>query len=168
MSAYDDAMKKTIQTLKAEGYTHTVFGDIFLEDLKAYRVERLREVGIKAEFPLWKQDTKELLLEFIDLGFKAITVCVNAKLLGESFVGRILDKQFLSDLPEGVDPCGENGEFHTFVFDGPIFNSPVDFKLGEKVLKQYKPTDDSEDQCFKDADSQQWDTAFWYCDLLVP
>ena len=140
---------------------------IFLEDLKQYREQKLNEVGIQAEFPLWKENTKNLLEEFISLGFKAITVCVNAKLLDESFVGRIIDKQFLEDLPRGVDPCGENGEFHTFVFDGPIFKTPVDFKIGEKVLRSYQSTEDEEDQCFQTDDKLKWDTSFWYCDLYV-
>ncbi|EIJ39465.1 PP-loop superfamily ATP-utilizing enzyme [Galbibacter orientalis DSM 19592] len=167
MATYDETMKTAMNELKSEGFTHTVFGDIFLEDLKQYREQKLNEVGIQAEFPLWKENTKNLLEEFISLGFKAITVCVNAKLLDESFVGRIIDKQFLEDLPRGVDPCGENGEFHTFVFDGPIFKTPVDFKIGEKVLRSYQSTEDEEDQCFQTDDKLKWDTSFWYCDLYV-
>ena len=113
------------------------------------------------------------------MGFKAITVCVNAKLLDESFVGRVIDEQFIKDLPEGVDVCGENGEFHTFVFDGPIFKEPVAFSIGEKVLRTYTSNmDDSEDNCsnfsetknedcYKDkVEKKSWDTGFWYCDLL--
>lgn len=167
MAAYDETMRKAMDELKSEGFTHTVFGDIFLEDLKEYRERKLNEVGIQAEFPLWEENTKNLLEEFISLGFKAITVCVNAKLLDQSFVGRIIDKQFLEDLPSGVDPCGENGEFHTFVFDGPIFKTPIDFKIGEKVLRRYQSTEDEEDQCFQTDDKLKWDTSFWYCDLYV-
>ncbi|WP_335965851.1 diphthine--ammonia ligase [Galbibacter sp. PAP.153] len=162
MEGYNAIMKDFMKSIKAQGYTHTVFGDIFLEDLKAFRETKLKEVGIDAEFPLWKQDTKKLINQFIAHGYKAITVSVNAKLLNKSFVGRIIDEDFLKDLPENVDPCGENGEFHTFVFDGPIFKQPVDFEKGEKVLKEFK-INGNKDECFKDA--VNWDTAFWYCDL---
>lgn len=164
MSVYDATMKKATQQLVNNGFSVGIFGDIFLEDLRKYREEKLQEVGIKGVFPLWKKDTKALLKEFISLGFKAITVCVNAKLLDESFVGRILDENFINDLPENVDPCGENGEFHTFVFDGPIFSSPIEFTIGEKVLKTYTPSQNEQDTCA--TDDSTWDTAFWYIDLL--
>lgn len=164
MSSYDATMKKATQKLVANGFRHGIFGDIFLEDLRKYREEKLQEVGITGVFPLWKKDTKTLLKELLALGFKAITVCVNAKLLDESFVGRILDENFINDLPSTVDPCGENGEFHTFVFDGPIFSSPIDFTIGEKVLKTYGSSKKDEDTC--GTDDSAWDTAFWYCDLI--
>ncbi|PCE65031.1 Dph6-related ATP pyrophosphatase [Sediminicola luteus] len=163
MVTYDAVMRKTMEELYSEGYRDTVFGDIFLEDLRAYRDGKLAEVGVKGHYPLWKKDTKTLMTEFLDLGFKAITVCVNAKLLDASFCGRELDASFLSDLPDGIDPCGENGEFHTFVYDGPIFNRAVDFKMGEIVKKSYTPSSDGED-CYQVEVS--WDNAFWYCDLL--
>ena len=164
MSSYDETMRKATKELVEDGFTHAIFGDIFLENLRKYREEKLQEVGITGVFPLWKQDTKALIKEFISLGFKAITVCVNAKLLDASFVGRIVDENFLNDLPDTVDPCGENGEFHTFVFDGPIFSSPIDFVIGEKVLKTYAPSKKEEDVC--SSDNSNWDTAFWYCDLI--
>ncbi|WP_109300842.1 diphthine--ammonia ligase [Aquimarina sp. AU474] len=166
MDSYNETMKRAVLELKEEGYTHCIFGDIFLEDLRTYREKQLEIVNIKASFPLWKRDTKELLLEFLDLGFKAITVCVNAKYLDENFCGRLLDKQFLEDLPSNVDPCGENGEFHTFVFDGPIFTNPIDFEIGEKVLRGYEPSQNDDDDCFVDDKEKKWDTAFWYCDLI--
>ncbi|SEK39831.1 MJ0570-related uncharacterized domain-containing protein [Aquimarina amphilecti] len=166
MTSYNEVMKKNVEQLNSDGYTHCVFGDIFLEDLRLYREEQLNSVGIQGIFPLWKKDTKELLLEFINLGFKAITVCVNAKYLNDSFCGRILDESFLNDLPENVDPCGENGEFHTFVFDGPIFSNPINFEIGEKVLRNYSPSADDDDNCFSDKDDKSWDTSFWYCDLI--
>ena len=164
MSDYDEAMRKATQKLIEKDFQYGIFGDIFLEDLRKYREEKLQELGITGVFPLWKQDTKALLKEFISLGFKAITVCVNAKLLDESFVGRILDEDFINDLPDTVDPCGENGEFHTFTFDGPIFSSPIDFTIGEKVLKSYVPSKKEENTC--DSDNSSWDRAFWYCDLI--
>lgn len=165
MTVYNRIMAEQVEILKTEGYTHSIFGDIFLEDLKTYREQQLEKVGITAVFPLWKRDTSQLMQEFLDAGFKAITVCVNAKLLNDSFCGRIIDRDFIDSLPEGVDPCGENGEFHTFVFDGPIFKDPVRFEIGKKVQKSYQPLEKQDDNCFTDKD-KSWDTNFWYCDLL--
>lgn len=156
MKQYSEIMLRYTRKLVDEGYEYSVFGDIFLDDLKEYRESQLSAVNLKAVFPLWKRDTKEIIKEFISAGFKAVSVCVNAKLLNESFVGREINEEFINDLPENVDVCGENGEFHTFVYDGPIFSNPIKFKLGEKVLKSYK-TDDK----------NTWDSGFWYCDLLT-
>lgn len=166
MVSYNEVMRKNVMELKEEGYSHCVFGDIFLEDLRKYREEQLKSIEIQGIFPLWKRNTRELFLEFIKLGFKAITVCVNAKYLDESFCGQVLDEEFLEELPENVDPCGENGEFHTFVYDGPIFNNPINFEIGEKVLRGYETSEDDNDNCFTDDNEQNWDTSFWYCDLL--
>lgn len=165
MEVYDSQMRAATEKLVHEGYTHSIFGDIFLEDLRAYRERQLREVGLEGIFPLWKKDTKQLIRDFLDSGFKATTVCVNAKLLDRSFCGRVVNEDFLNDLPEGIDPCGENGEFHTFVYDGPNFSFPIKFKIGEKVLKTYQATGKKDDDCFKD-EQETWDTGFWYCDLL--
>ncbi|WP_158838354.1 diphthine--ammonia ligase [Polaribacter sp. L3A8] len=166
MDLYAEIMKEAMDSLVAQKYSHTIFGDIFLEDLKAYRDTKLAEVNIKGVYPLWKKDTKVVLQEFLDLGFKAITVCVNAKLLGEEFVGRVIDEQFIKDLPENVDVCGENGEFHTFVFDGPIFKKPIDFSIGEKVLRSYTLHDNDDDNCYAaKKEEANHDTSFWYCDL---
>ena len=165
MSEYSKILSEAAQQLVEEGNTHSIFGDIFLEDLKTYREKQLQKAGLTAVFPLWKRNTSELIKEFIDLGFKAITVCVNANHLDESFVGRVIDKQFIEDLPAGIDPCGENGEFHTFVYDGPIFKNPIDFRIGEKVARSYEPTTSEDDNCFSD-DQKPWDTKFWFCDLI--
>jgi uncharacterized protein (TIGR00290 family) len=166
MDLYSEIMKDAMDSLVEQKYSHTIFGDIFLEDLKAYRDTKLAEVNMTGVYPLWKKDTKELLQEFLDLGFKAITVCVNAKLLGEEFVGRVIDEQFIKDLPENVDVCGENGEFHTFVFDGPIFKNPIDFTVGEKTLRSYTLHDDDDDNCYQaKKEDASHDTSFWYCDL---
>jgi uncharacterized protein (TIGR00290 family) len=168
MDVYSKTMKTAMNSLTDRGFTHGVFGDIFLEDLKTYRDNKLTEADVEGVYPLWKQDTKALLNEFLELGFKAITVCVNAKLLGEEFVGRIIDEQFIKDLPENVDVCGENGEFHTFVFDGPIFSKSIDFKIGEKVLRSYTLHEDDSDNCHQPKEEQKnYDTSFWYCDLLI-
>lgn len=103
-----------------------------------------------------------MLHEFIDLGFKAILVCINSDLLDISFAGRIIDENFINDLPAGVDPCGENGEFHTFCFDGPIFKFPIPFSIGAKTYREYNaPADTKDDSCI-----QKKDIGFWFCDLL--
>ena len=164
MEAYDAAMAKILTEFKNEGITHSIFGDIFLEDLRKYREDRLAEVGLTGVFPIWKRPSLELVHEFIDLNFKSILVCIDESCLNESFCGRMIDDQLLKDLPPKVDPCGENGEFHSFVFDGPIFKSPVPFTTGEKVRRSYakpKNLDDKDCACCKTSD-----TAFWYIDLI--
>lgn len=163
MEAYNETMEKETTNLLSEGFTHSIFGDIFLEDLKQYREKQLVAVGLKAVFPLWKKDTSVLMKEFLMSGFKAICICVNAKMLDKSFCGRIIDEKFLADLPEEVDPCGENGEFHTFVYDGPNFKFPVAFKKGEIVQKSYVL---SKDNHASSSGEKSWDTNFFYCDLI--
>lgn len=158
MDEYNSIMGEKINSLALQGFTYTAFGDIFLEDLRNYREEKLSHYNIKALFPIWKKDTKELIFSFLDLGFKTIVVCVNGNLLDKSFVGRVIDEQFLKDLPDNVDPCGENGEFHTFCFDGPIFSTPVEFEIGEIVSKSYTSQ--------KTDDETQKTIDFWFCDLI--
>jgi len=167
MSDYSRLMKQAVLDLKEEGFTHALFGDIFLEDLKKYRDDELAKVAITGVYPLWKKDTEVILKEFLSLGFKAITVCVNAQLLDKSFCGREVDQSFIDDLPSGIDLCGEHGEFHTFVYDGPIFKEPVHFTIGERVLKTYDRHENDDDNCFQDKDMERWDTSFWYCDLIA-
>ena len=129
-------MKNAMERCKSSyGISSVVFGDIFLEDLRRYREDKLKQAGLLEIFPLWKVDTAKLSRIFIALGFKAIIVSVDSKFLDASFAGRQFDEQFLSDLPAGVDPCGENGEFHSFVFDGPIFQNKISFKKGEVILR---------------------------------
>lgn len=165
MSVYNEVMQKETDLLKSEGFTHSVFGDIFLEDLREYREQQLQKAGLQAVFPLWKMNTKDLMQEFLKAGFKAITVTVNSSVLDKSFCGRIIDEAFLYDLPENVDPAGENGEFHTFVFDGPNFSFPIGFRRGEIVEKVYESSGNKKDDCFTDG-QKSWDTRFCYCDLL--
>ena len=138
MEAYEIEIGKSNQLLKAKGFTHVVSGDLFLEDLKLYRENLYAKDEMQCLFPIWKFDTKEMLEEFIALGFKAVIVCVNDHFLDKSFCGRLIDASFINDLPLNVDPCGENGEYHSFVFDGPIFSRPISFSLGEIVHQQYK------------------------------
>lgn len=166
MLVYETCMMEMMAGLQHEGFTHAFFGDIFLEDLKLYRETQLAKFNITAAFPLWKKDTTALLHEFIDLGFKTIVVCTKAELLDASFAGRIIDKDFLKDLPANVDPCGENGEFHTFVFDGPIFQKPVPFTIGEKVFREYRAPENDADKCFASEPPRPAVMGFWFCDLL--
>lgn len=158
MKEYREIMNKTMTEIKSKNVTHSIFGDIFLEDLKKYREQQLLEIGMKGVFPLWKRNTTELIHEFLDLGFKTIVTCVNETYLDKTFAGRIIDKDFIKDLPQNVDPCGENGEFHTFTFDGPIFKNPVPFHVGETVKKTYpKPKSDTE--------SEDGEYVFWFSNL---
>ena len=173
MENYERVMTTTLTELRAKGATASVFGDIFLEDLRQYRENKLAELNLKGVFPLWKIPTDKLVREFLDLGFKTIITCVNEKYLDKSFAGRIIDNDFLKDLPDNVDPCGENGEFHTFVFDGPIFKKPIPFDKGEIVYRKYtssKQEDNSVSACNTDKDNADspFDHGFWYCDLLLP
>ncbi|MFC5683545.1 Dph6-related ATP pyrophosphatase [Flavobacterium sp. MAHUQ-51] len=167
MEVYESVMQQTLEKLKNKGISYSVFGDIFLEDLRQYREDKLDTMGFEGVFPIWRIPTKDLIQEFISLGFQTVVVCVNERYLDKSFVGRIIDQQFIDDLPENVDVCGENGEFHTFCFDGPIFQKPIDFELGEIVYRKYKKpkTDSSNTACDSD-DSTAYDYGFWYCDLI--
>ena len=168
MAAYEQLMAATMRELRAEGATTAIFGDIFLEDLRRYRETQLAQAGWQAAFPLWGVPTAILIREFIGLGFKTITTCVNEKYLDRSFVDRVIDEEFLRDLPAGVDPCGENGEFHTFVFDGPLFQQPIAFEKGEIVHRTYTPAPTTTQgyDCADQTNPSPFDTGFWYCDLL--
>ncbi|KXF80351.1 Dph6-related ATP pyrophosphatase [Enterovibrio coralii] len=137
MEQYESIMSNAVAELKDMGCTHAIFGDIYLEDLRAKREAQLATVDVKALFPLWKKDTRALMQTLFELGIKAVVVAVDGSKLSKDFVGRELDQAFLDSLPEGVDPCGENGEFHTFVYDGPDFKQPVAFTKGEVVTKKY-------------------------------
>jgi uncharacterized protein (TIGR00290 family) len=163
MEIYEKQMETILMDLKSAGAEVSVFGDIFLEDLRKYREEKLSSIGLAGVFPLWKRDTKDLLNEFLDLGFKTIITCVNEKYLDKSYAGKIIDRNFISDLPANVDPCGENGEFHTFVFEGPIFKEPIKIKTGEVVYRKYSRPG-GQDHSSTAADPYQY--GFWYCDIL--
>ena len=138
-------MRWVLAQYKAAGVTSVVFGDIFLEDLRQYREGNLAKLEMRGLFPLWKRDTRKLAYSFEPLGFKAVTTCVDTNVLDRRFVGKVIDRQFLSDLPETVDPCGENGEYHSFVYDGPIFKEKISHTLGEIALRENR---------------------FCYCDLI--
>jgi len=162
MKEYDAIMKSTIELFKGEGITHAIFGDIFLEDLRNYRDARLAEAGMTGIYPLWKRDTTELINEFFDLGFETVIACTQERL--ERIIGKEVTPELIMSLPEDVDVCGENGEFHTFAFKGPIFKKEMAYRLGEKVFKQYAAPKDTDDTCF--SSTPQKPAGFWYCDLL--
>lgn len=142
---YESRMQAALTKYRQTGVKAAAFGDIFLQDVRNYRLENLAKVEMNAVFPLWKRNTSELANEFINLGFKAIVTCVDTQFLSREFCGREFDRDFLSELPDNVDPCGENGEFHTFVSTGPIFDKDIDYGKGEVVLRENR---------------------FCYCDLI--
>jgi uncharacterized protein (TIGR00290 family) len=130
---YEARMEEALRAHYDKGVRTVAFGDIFLEDLRAYREKNLARIGMTALFPIWKRDTRELIRTFRSANFRGIAVCIDSKVLDRSFAGRELDEAFFRDLPPQADPCGENGEFHTFVFDGPIFHAPVPVRAGEII-----------------------------------
>ncbi len=142
---YESKMREVLAKYLTAGISSVVFGDIFLEDVRKHREEKLSEIGMRAIFPIWERDTTELARTFIDSGFKAVIICVDSNVLDKMFVGRVFDEQFLSEIPSTVDPCGENGEFHSFVYDGPIFGERILHTIGEVVLRENR---------------------FYYCDLI--
>ena len=141
---YERSMGEAFALYHRRGVDVVVFGDLFLQDIRTYRERLLARFNMTGSFPVWGRDTRQFIREFIALGFKAIVVCVDPKQLDPSFCGRLIDDEFLADLPRGADPCGENGEFHTFVFDGPNFRNTVKFSTGEVVCRD----------------------SFWFCDLV--
>ena len=138
---YEARMREVLERYRDEGVRKVAFGDLFLEEVRKYREDNLLKVDMEAIFPLWGRPTGELARGFIDAGFKAVITCVDSQLLDGGFVGRDFDSEFLADLPTGVDPCGENGEFHSFVYAGPIFNNfnnngAIGFSRGEIVVRE--------------------------------
>jgi uncharacterized protein (TIGR00290 family) len=142
---YEQEFLAMVRSYRNRGVSGVVFGDIFLEDVKNFRNELLARIGMHGIYPLWKRDTRELANHFIDLGFKAAVTVVDSQTLGKEFSGREFDKAFLADLPANVDPCGENGEFHSFVYNGPTFTNQIAFTRGEVVFRENR---------------------FWYTDLV--
>ena len=134
-------MKEVILKVREAGVYAVAFGDIFLYEIKKYRESNLAKVGMKGIFPIWGK--ANLPQTFIDLGFKAIVTCVDANLIDVKFAGRLFDREFIDELPTSVDPNGENGEFHSFVFNGPIFRNKISYEVGQVVKRD----------------------SFYYCDL---
>lgn len=139
-ATYESSLSRALAGVRARNdrVRRCVFGDLFLEDVRRYREERLATLDMQPIFPLWGRDTGELAREFIDDGFRAIVVCVDTTLLPATFSGREYDAQFLAELPRDADPCGENGEFHTFVYDGPLFRERIQFTSGETVVRDQR------------------------------
>ncbi len=133
---YEEKMALKLREYLARGIKHTAFGDIFLEELRGYRERNLAKLGIEGLFPLWGTDTRLAMRSFVMRGFQALITCVDTWALDGSFLGRKLDETFLEELPSGVDPCGENGEFHSFVYGGPLFKTTIRFHLGEVVERE--------------------------------
>ena len=160
---YEKRMSEVLQDTKSKGIEIVAFGDIFLEDLRLYRENQMRQIGMECLFPIWKKNTSDLVSQFLREGFKTITCCINDAYLNETWCGRILDEKFIRDLPTRVDPCGENGEFHSFCFEGPIFKRPIPIRTGEKIYKTFdlKPADSS------DEDIHVKTNGFWFIDLLL-
>ena len=132
---YETRMRAALDHFRAQGISKVAFGDLFLEDLKQYRDERLAQAGMSGLYPIWMRDTDELIRTFIGLGFKAILACVDTQAIDASFAGREIDQALLRDLPDSADPCGENGEYHSFVYAGPIFNMAIACTAGERVMR---------------------------------
>jgi uncharacterized protein (TIGR00290 family) len=162
MATYNQLMAEAFIELKMLGVTAAVFGDIFLADLRAYREQQMTALGLAAVFPLWHIPTSEVMKEFISLKFKAVLVCLNARYFPQAFGGRAIDDNFLRDLPPGVDACGENGEYHSFVYDGPLFSAPVPFTTGKTVARQYTPAAKDREN---EVNASSYDHAFWFTDL---
>ncbi|XZF14435.1 ATP-binding protein [Chitinophagaceae bacterium MMS25-I14] len=140
---YKNAMKESLQLLKEKGVIAAAYGDIFLEDLKAYREQQLAQLDMQTVFPLWKRNTAELVTEVVAAGIEAMIVCVDGSKLGPEFLGRKIDESLMVDLPANVDPCGENGEYHSFVYNAPYFSAPVKVIKGETVHKHYSTAENS-------------------------
>jgi uncharacterized protein (TIGR00290 family) len=155
---YECRMGEYLTRQKNNGINYVIYGDIFLEDLRIYRDAKLEKLNMQGVYPLWKKHTKELAIEFIEYGFKTIVCCVNDAFLTKKDVGFLFDKEFLLRLPKNIDPCGENGEFHTFCFDGPLFNNPIHVEAGEKV---YRPL-------ILKSQSETTTKGFWFCELCHP
>jgi uncharacterized protein (TIGR00290 family) len=161
-SEYEQKMESLLLQAQSEGIDQVIFGDIFLEDLRSYREQNLERIGMKAVFPLWKQDTRTLIRDFLKAGFLTITCCVQEAYRDKCPVGKIIDEDFIARLPDGLDPCGENGEFHTFCFDGPLFKSPVKFTPGALIYKSFEMPNTGN----SDSPEPEEKYGFWYCDLI--
>jgi uncharacterized protein (TIGR00290 family) len=147
---YNFQMEETIRPFRDIGIDHIIFGDIFLDEIRKYREDFFRDMGMQTAFPLWGKDTSTLADEFFKAGFKAKVICVNANVLEGDFAGREYDETFLAQLPAGIDPCGENGEFHTYVYDSPMFRRPIELR------------DDGRDFVVVGEEGKGYDTGFWY------
>lgn len=159
---YEQQMEAMFNKVKAEGIKAVIYGDIFLEDLRQYREDKMRPTGLTCVFPIWKKDTNKLVQSFINEGFKTIICCINDGYLSEDYIGKIIDENFIDSLPGNIDACGENGEFHSFCFDGPIFKYPIDVKPGEITYKPLQIKLSDHPTPIKDVGTK----GFWFIDLI--
>ncbi|SHG89044.1 MJ0570-related uncharacterized domain-containing protein [Chryseolinea serpens] len=159
--AYEKLMITYYKQCARRGVEQVVFGDIFLEDLRLFRENLLQNTPLSSVYPLWKIDTQKLLNDFIAIGFKTVICSADADKFSQDQVGHTIDTAFAESLRPGVDPCGENGEYHTLVYDGPIFKKPLPFKTGEVVKKQY-----SFQKKNAQGESERVEKSFWFQDLL--
>jgi uncharacterized protein (TIGR00290 family) len=159
--AFEKLSKDFYERCKLDKITDIIFGDIYLEDLKRYREDLLSGTQLAPIFPLWQSDTRQLIDDFINVGFKTLICSADASYFGKEQLGKTIDPAFVNSLPASVDPCGERGEFHTYVYDGPVFKRPVSFIPGDVVLKWY-------DYQKKAADNsvEKLRTAYWFQDFL--
>lgn len=148
--AYETKMKTLLLEVKAEGINTVAFGDIFLKDLRAYREQRMKEVEMNAIFPLWNKSTNKLAIDFIKKGFKTHICSIDNSKVPVHLIATDFSHDFIKQLPRNVDPCGENGEFHTFCYDGPIFNYPIKFDVNSPTLKTYESGDKKYEYTFSD------------------
>jgi len=159
---YEKQMNEMLLYVKAKGIDTVLYGDILLEDLRFYREEKMKQQGMKCVFPIWKMNTAWLVNDFVAKGFKSYTCCINDGYLDQTWVGRLIDENFIGELPSTVDPCGEHGEFHTFCFAGPIFKKEIKIVVGEKTYKPIPIKTVDRPTPNKDAGTE----GFWFADIL--
>ncbi|MGE5106879.1 MAG: diphthine--ammonia ligase [Sphingobacteriales bacterium] len=159
---YEKQMNETLLKIKAEGINTILYGDIFLEDLRQYREQKMAQLNMSCVFPIWKTDTKWMVNDFVEKDFKTYICCINDGYLDESWVGRLIDKHFIAELPSTVDPCGENGEFHSYCFAGPLFKKAINVTVGEKTYKPLLITTNDHPTPVKDAGTK----GFWFADII--
>jgi uncharacterized protein (TIGR00290 family) len=158
---YEKQMGDVLQKANNEGINTVIFGDIFLEDLRTYRENKMQAVGMQCVFPIWNMNTSFLVNDFVAKGFKTVTCCINDGYLDQKWCGMLIDNQFIKNLPTTVDPCGENGEFHTFCYDGPIYKTPINISLSANIYKPLEYDVKNHPTAIKDVGTK----GFWFADI---
>lgn len=156
MAGYESAMSQAVERFVSQGIDHFIFGDIFLHDVRSYRERQLSPYGVTVVEPLWGKSSAEIMEEFLASGLKTKVITTESEALGREWIGRTIDRRFIDDLPSGIDQCGENGEYHTFCYDGPIFSHPVTFSLGEPFMKCFPVRLD---------DGSEKSYCYWFADI---
>ncbi len=158
---YEKQMSEMLAKVNEEGINTVIFGDIFLEDLRKYREDKMSAVNMQCVFPIWKTDTTFLVNDFVEKGFKTVTCCINDGYLNENWCGKIIDNGFIKNLPTTVDACGENGEFHSFCYDGPIYKQPIKIEVKENIYKPLEYDLKNHPTAIKDVGTK----GFWFADI---